>query len=110
MTIANWFIAFLFTQVIEIPIYRWGFKISFSDAAIASLLTHPIVWFVIPHFFPLDNYVTFFLVAETFAIVAEAIWFFMRGYKKSLPASLLANGTSAILGLLKWWVISKMVS
>ncbi len=110
MIVSPWLIAFILTQVIEIPIYRWGFKISLSDAGLASCLTHPLVWFVIPLLIPLSNYWTFFAVAETFAIVAEALWLFLRGHKNSLMASFVANTASASFGLIKWWVISKITA
>jgi hypothetical protein len=108
MTFMPWLIAFVWTQIIEVPIYRWGFKIPLIEAGLASCLTHPFVWFVIPHLIPLSNYWTFFAVAEIFAIVAEALWFFWRGHKPALLASFVANATSASFGLLKWWVSSKI--
>lgn len=110
MSFTPWLIAFATTQIIEIPIYRWGFKIPFIDAVLASGFTHPIVWFVIPQLIPLSNYWLFFAVAEAFAVLAEALWFFLRGHRNSLLASFAANATSASFGLLKWWALSKMAT
>lgn len=42
--IVRWFIAWLITQAIEVPLYLR--VTSWRVAALASTFTHPIVWFV----------------------------------------------------------------
>lgn len=108
MSLTPWFIAFVSTQIIEVPVYRWGFKIPVIDAVLASCFTHPIVWFVIPQLIPLSNYWLFFAVAEAFAVLAEALWFFLRGHRNPLLASFAANAASASFGLLKGWALSNI--
>lgn len=101
-----WARAFVFTQVIEAPIYRRMLGASWGRALAPSALTHPFVWFAFP---PLGRalglgYIQMVLLAELFAWLAEAI-FFVRTpprvpARKALVASLVANGTSVVLGLI----------
>ncbi|MCC6551948.1 MAG: hypothetical protein IT372_02855 [Polyangiaceae bacterium] len=94
-----WLSAFLFTQVVEVPIYRGLAGTGWLPAFGASALTHPIVWFVIPSLWR-DNYWGMVALAETFAVVAEAIYLGVGfGVKHPLRWSLLANAASAGLGL-----------
>ncbi|MCC6526451.1 MAG: hypothetical protein IT373_27635 [Polyangiaceae bacterium] len=113
----DWFWAFLFTEVVEIPIYfyalgrraarpraPWPARLAVAFAA--SALTHPLVWFAIP---PLVyavcdpsltvSYVAFTIVAEAFAVGVE--WAYLRadGLRRAWAWSLLANAASAGLGL-----------
>ena len=112
-----WLSAFLFTQVVEIPIYVVALGRASSAGATAplddlpsrlaaafgaSLVTHPIVWFVFPRL-PLGSYEGMVAGAETFAIVAEGIYFAALGAMRIRSAmlwSLGANLTSVTLGLL----------
>lgn len=105
----RWAIALAFTQVVEAPIYaaaigpdrrtreRWALALA------ASFITHPLVWFVIPDVVstlaPNASHWSAIAVAETFAVVAEALWLTMFGVRLALPLALLANGTSFTLGL-----------
>src|SRR5262249_7561235 len=81
---AAWLSAFAFTQAVEVPIYIFGLGIDGAEdatvarrAAIgfgASALTHPIVWFVIPGLLPWASYWSMVAVAETFAVLVEALY------------------------------------
>jgi hypothetical protein len=97
----GWLRAFLFTQLIEVPIYVRGLRCSWLAAFGASALTHPLVWFVF--FSPRweAGYTTKLVVAELFAWVAETAYFRL-GWKKSRAWlwSLCANAASLGLGLL----------
>jgi hypothetical protein len=112
-----WFWAFLFTQVVEVPIYMRGMRARFHESLGASSLTHPIVWFVIPALcdwfyvailerhasiwlLPSTRYGLMIFIAETFAIVVEAFYF--RSMRLSNPWrwSLIANMASFGLGSL----------
>lgn len=112
-----WFWAFLFTQVVEIPIYMRGMRARFHEAAGASSLTHPVVWFVIPglcdrlYLRILDRFPSFWLgastryiimvvIAEVFAVTAEALYFRMIDLKQPWRWSIIANMSSFGLGML----------
>ncbi|HVK63939.1 MAG TPA: hypothetical protein VM694_05680 [Polyangium sp.] len=111
----DWFWAFVFTQVVEIPIYVYGFRVRVYEAFGASALTHPIVWFVIPTlwerfylavFAPhpslwisqTPRYWIMVVIAETFAVTAEAGYFRFIGKKKTLGWAFAANMASVTLG------------
>ena len=99
-----WASAFLFTTVVEVPIYAfalrdrpWAERLALGF--LASALTHPIVWFVLPPVLrPHLGYVGYVLVAEIFAVTAEGQ--LLRGAKLRDPFlwALLANALSAGLG------------
>ncbi|APR75547.1 Hypothetical protein A7982_00893 [Minicystis rosea] len=110
-----WLSAFLFTQAVEVPIYLTALRRAPADveapftgtaalaaAFSASLITHPIVWFLIPRI-PASSYVEMALRAETFAVVVEGIYLYALGAMRLRPAlltSLIANAISVSLGLL----------
>jgi len=95
-----WLSAFLFTQVVEIPIYRGLAKVGWLPAFGASALTHPIVWFVIPRLWP-GSYWGMVAVAEAFAVAAEALYLgLLFQAKRPLLWALVANAASAGLGFL----------
>lgn len=96
-----WLRAFLFTQLIEVPIYWRGLRCRLPVAFGASAITHPIVWFVI--FSPRwqASYGVKLVVAELFAWLLEAAYFrvvFKR--PRALLWALIANAASLGLGLL----------
>lgn len=121
-----WLSAFAFTQALEVPIYvvglgrdraggppGWPARVGL--AFLASAVTHPCVWYVIPRIFyspwfdgladawpALDErrYEVFFFVAEAFAVVVEARLLRACGLSRALLWALLANGTSAGLGFM----------
>ena len=97
-----WVRAFVFTQAVEVPIYMRVSKASFAKAFGASLMTHPVLWFVI---FPLLNasFTTKAVIGELWAWLGEAVYltYFVRAEPKLWRAviwSLLANGASLGLG------------
>jgi hypothetical protein len=99
--IGAWLRAFLFTQLVEVPIYMRGAGCSLPVAFGASLLTHPVVWFVF--FSPRWNagYTTRTVAAELFACLAEAAYLrFLAKRPRALLWSLGANAASLGLGLL----------
>jgi hypothetical protein len=98
-----WLAAFLFTQLVEVPIYaralsprRWPVRLGVAFGA--SALTHPLVWIFVTTF-AREHYAASVVIAESFAIVVEALWIKAFGVKRSLEWSLLANATSLGLGL-----------
>jgi hypothetical protein len=98
-----WLRAFVFTQIVEAPIYRRALGVSWPDAIAPSTLTHPLVWFV----FPLATrilglpWLVSMAAAELFAWLAEAFYLRARGVplKKALLVSFVANAASLSLGL-----------
>lgn len=102
--VAAWARAFAFTQIVEAPIYRWGFGARWRTALGASALTHPFVWFAFPwlqHALGV-RYRVWVTFAELFALFVEAA-LLVRAERmtprRALLASLAANGTSFGLGL-----------
>lgn len=67
----------------------------------ASLLTHPMVWFVIPPVIGFEHYWTLLVpAAELFAVLVEALYLYLIGVPRALLWSLAANMMSFGLGLL----------
>lgn len=99
-----WLRSFVFTQVVEVPIYmqvlpgnRWrAGLIAFG----ASALTHPVVWFVFPVLLH-QSWTRVTTFAELFAVGVEALYLcvWLKPWKAT-AASLVANGASLGLALL----------
>jgi hypothetical protein len=99
-----WAMAFLFTQMVEVPIYATGLRVGLLPAFGASAITHPVLWFVI---FPYLHVSYFWLivVSESFAFLVEAAYFailFRR--RRALLCSALANAASFGTGMLCRWL------
>lgn len=104
----RWLFAFVFTQVIEVPIWwrslpaQQGRGTRLALALLPSTLTHPVVWFGFPAWVT-SSWLAMLIAAETFAVVAEAAvaHVVMRlPLSRALLWSLLANGVSASVGLI----------
>ena len=98
--------AFTFTQLIEVPVYFYALheldlsKLKrISIAFGASAITHPIVWFIIPVLLP-SSYLAMVVVAETFAVIVEAVYLCAFGLRMCFSWSLVANALSFSFGLL----------
>lgn len=113
----EWLVAFLFTQAVEIPIYVKGARTTAAQGFGATALTHPFVWFVIPglaerlylavlaphaslRLGDTGRYVMMVAIAETFAVVAEALYLRYLERPRPLLWAFVANAASASLGLL----------
>lgn len=104
-----WLSAFGVTQAVEIPIYLRALRerepiierlpVAIAVAFGASALTHPIVWFVMPRLIAGD-WLTMVLVAELFAIAAEAAWLRAFGLPRALAWAAFANAASVLVGLI----------
>lgn len=101
----RWLLAFVFTQVVEVPVYRRTLGVSAFQAFGASLLTHPMVWFVLCS--PLWNvsWGVRVAIAEFFAWLMEAAYFqwIVRahgGLTKMVSFTFVGNALSCGLGLL----------
>jgi hypothetical protein len=110
----QWMIAFCFTQLVEMGVYvnahaprPDGTVRSSSErlaiAFAASGITHPLVWFVIPdlawNVYGIENWWVIMAVAEAFALFTEALFLAACGVRWAILWSLLANGTSYLVGL-----------
>lgn len=94
-----WLAAFVFTQLVEVPIYAVGLRATIPAAFGASALTHPIVWFVLFPLLPLSHgWLT--VVAEIFAVAVESAYFAVLFRRRRAWAwALLANAASLGTGL-----------
>lgn len=93
-----WLRAFVFTQIIEVPIYRRALDGRTAVAFGASLITHPIVWLASRPLTPLLGIWTYIALAELFAWLVEAAYMRAFGLKRALMWSAIANGASFGLG------------
>ncbi|MBV71181.1 MAG: hypothetical protein CMH52_07495 [Myxococcales bacterium] len=99
----SWLGAFGVTQLIECPIYWMALRRIHGQRAWllafgVSALTHPMVFFVIPTL-GYASYWDMVVTAEAFATLAEA-WILSRmGLDRPVTMSLLANLSSAGVGL-----------
>jgi hypothetical protein len=115
--VVRWLAAFLFTQVVECPIYAsalcdrpargprgWALGPRLAAAFGASAFTHPVVWFVIPWLWSsldrVGGYWAMVVVAELFAWSAEGLYFRALSLPRPWAWSLVANAASFGLGLL----------
>ena len=106
----EYLIALLLTLAIEIPIVAFGLARWYrvpaargaSIGAVASLLTHPIVWFALPGLLsPAVGGLGYLLAAEGFAWLVEAGIFWLatrRDPVRPLLLSLVANAGSFVVG------------
>lgn len=110
MTVEQWLVAFLLTHAIEIPFWfvasrELGVPRRLLVVFGPSTLTHPVVWFV----FPWDSwpYLVTLVLAETFAVVAEALYARWVGVGHPWRWSLAANAASWGIGALIFLLLGK---
>jgi hypothetical protein len=93
---SRWLVAFAVTQAVEVPIYLLAlrehpWRQRLWVAFMASVITHPIAWAM---GFVLHPFVLHVIVAETFAVVVEALWLRHHGVPRALWWALTANAAS----------------
>lgn len=103
----TWLGAFLLTIVTELPVLLVILRRHVALPKVlgvglaVNLVTHPIVWFVLPRL--LLSKTSYLLVAEAFALVVEAglLWALLASCapSRALLASAAANGASYFVGL-----------
>ena len=107
---SGWFTAFVLTVIVEVPIATYFLRKSEPDTLrravliiLANLATHPVVWYVITQLL-LVGTMGYVLVAETWAIGAEAVFYAVavRGLpaRRAIAISLAANAASFLTGRL----------
>jgi hypothetical protein len=100
---AAWFWAFLFTELVEVPIYGFGLRVSVPAAFGASAITHPLLWFLLFPYLPLP-YAGLLVAGEAFAVTVEALYFSVLFHRpRALRWSLAANAASLAAGLVSRW-------
>jgi len=108
--VSGWFAAFVVTLAVELPVAGYLLRRAGLDLlrlglliVFANLVTHPIVWFVIPQFVLVDT-TTYTVAAETWAIAAEALfyWVAIQGLSArwALTVAIVANAASFLAGRL----------
>lgn len=98
---SDWAAAFALTQLIEVPIYRLALgprRGAWLIAFVASLLTHPFIFLVLPGLWRGD-WVSYFWAAEAVAVLGEATWLGLMGLRAALFWALVANTASVAIGL-----------
>lgn len=112
----DWLVAFVFTQLVEVPLYRWLARVRLDEAFTASALTHPVVWWIIPRLFDdayialvaphpslwleeTPRYVAMVILCEAYAVGVEAIYLRVRGVRRPLGIAFVVNMASVGLGL-----------
>ena len=121
----EWAIAFLKTEMIEVTLgiivlglYAWRMSIGIRQAyapqtvltlIMASAITHPPLWFILPHVLDsleVRSYLSYLIVGETLVTLVEMWWYremlitlLRRSWLRSLLFSLTLNGVSALYGL-----------
>jgi hypothetical protein len=98
--VIRWAAAFVFTQIVEIPIYRRHLDVGFWAAFGASAITHPLVWLLLGSHAWQAPWTVQVTAAEVFAWLAEAAYFEF-GFRRrgALFWSFVANAASLALGL-----------
>ncbi len=101
-----WMRAFVFTQIVEAPIYWRLLRASWVRSVLPSTITHPFVWFVFPLLSKLGvKWLFVVALAELFAWLVEAAFFALTGkvrvaWRRALFVSFVANAASVVLGML----------
>ncbi|HSL32191.1 MAG TPA: hypothetical protein VK871_01000 [Candidatus Limnocylindrales bacterium] len=104
----GWFVAFVLTVAIEMPIAAWILRRAEPDLArrlalivFANLVTHPAVWWVFSQLF-LVGTLEYTLAAEAWAVGAEAVFYAVTirnlGARRAIVVAVLANGASFAIG------------
>jgi hypothetical protein len=106
--LGEWALAFALTQLVEVPIVTYIARGPVwkraAAAFVATLATHPIVWFVIPELELREG--VRLVASEAWAFGAECLFYiaFLApiSWRRAAAASAIANGASFGLGLVAW--------
>lgn len=102
--VMRWLRALLFTQIVEVPIYRRMLGVKYWQALLPTFVTHPFVWFAFPQLRRLGiSYVVWVTIAEVTVWLVEAVMlarFAKVPWRRGLLVSLVGNGLSLALGIL----------
>ena len=99
-----WLRVFLFTQLVEMPLYIYalrGHPVAHRIAAAfgASALTHPVVWTVTGRLATEDTFWFVVVGAEAYAVLVEGLFLRYLGVERPFIWALGVNALSFGLGL-----------
>ena len=105
---SEWLAAFLLTLAVEVPIGMVLLRHAEPDlrrlfflVIFANLVTHPAVWFIFTQLFLIGT-PQYTLAAETWAVVVEAMFYFVtiRGLSptRAVTVAVAANAASFVIG------------
>ncbi len=104
---AKWLVAFVLTIGVELPVVWFvlrkhsGWLGIVLVCLVANLVTHPVVFFVMPHLF--GSFQSYLYTAEIGATLVEAVAYWLLlpevGPLTGLSASAFANAASLAVGL-----------
>ena len=106
----TWLLAFVVTCILEALVYQlaWTFCANekqrlrcLKDCLTVNAFTHPFIYLVLPMLVS-DDAVTYVLVAESVAVLGEALLLWKLNYRFAWSLSIVANLTS-------WWVGSWLI-
>jgi len=99
-TLLSWALAFVVTQIVEVPIWMRAFRapLRFVKAFGATAITHPLLWFVLTPRWR-GEYWTMVLFGEALVVLVEAAYARFLGARAPLLFSLVANAASAAVGI-----------
>jgi hypothetical protein len=108
--VSDWFAAFTITVALEVPVVLFVLRRAEPEplrlallVVFANLATHPVVWFAITQLLLVGS-PGYVLVAETWAIAAEAVFLVVaiRGLsaRRAIAAAVVANAVSFLAGRL----------
>jgi hypothetical protein len=108
--VSGWFAAFVLTLLVEAPLVAFLLRRAEPDLTrlgvlivFANLATHPVVWYVISQLL-LVGTPGYTLVAETWAIAAEAVFYGAAirdlSWRRAVAVAVAANATSFGVGQL----------
>jgi hypothetical protein len=106
---SGWFVAFVLTLAVEVPVAAYLLRRAEPDrvrlvllVVFANLATHPIVWYVLTQPFLIGTW-EYMLVAEAWAVAAEAVFYWAAfrpaGPRRALVIAVVANAASFLVGL-----------
>lgn len=98
-----WFNAFLVTQAVEAPIYRYGYRVSWLLALAPSAITHPLLWIAyyqgFNHLIPLSQGGQLFTIEALVCLLEGLFLLGVVGRKSALIWAVIANGASVLVGI-----------
>ena len=102
-----WWKAFLLTHMLELSsgallIRQFSIWKRLGCIAVASSITHPILWFVLFQYAQAFewSHSTFLLVGESYVWIVEGLWYQFCKFRRPFVTSLLLNVVSFAVGLL----------
>jgi len=110
--------AYFMTLLLETPVYvsflwrKGGWLKAVAVSGLMNSMTLPVVWFVLPPYL-IRDYLLFFVVAELFAWLGEAVLVKLLvekvSWRRAILAAFVANAISASAGLAVSFVLAPYI-